>query len=89
LYLTDEEGSVRELVDGDGNVLDRITYGHYGNVVVETSLAAGGRFNYAGGAYDASTGLTQFDLRRYDPIQGRWLSQDPGGYAMGDFNLYR
>ena len=66
-----------------------MTYGPYGELLAETNPAHGDRFKYAGGAYDANTGLIQFGLRYYDAYSGRWISQDPGGYAMGDPNLYR
>ena len=41
-----------------------------------------------GEQYDASTGL-YYDLARYyDPSVGRFISQDPSGYAGGSSNLY-
>lgn len=58
-YLTDEEGSIQEIVDPNGNVLDRMDYGPFGELVSETNPSAGDRFKYAGGAYDPNTGLIQ------------------------------
>ena len=38
---------------------------------------------------DSSTGLDYHDARWYDPNAGSWISRDPGGFVMGDANLYR
>ena len=38
---------------------------------------------------DSETGLQYNRARYYDPKVGRWLSQDPLGFAAGDGNLYR
>ena len=36
---------------------------------------------------DSETGLQYNRARYYDPKVGRWLSQDPLGFAAGDGNL--
>lgn len=33
--------------------------------------------------YDAATGYYDNNARVYDPVAGRWLSQDPEGFAAG------
>jgi RHS repeat-associated protein len=45
-------------------------------------------FGYAGGLYDAATGLVRFGARDYDPSLGRWTAKDPVGLAGGSTNLY-
>ena len=47
------------------------------------------RFGYTGREFDAETGLQFNRARYYDPATGRWVSQDPKGFAAGDVNLYR
>ena len=42
---------------------------------------------YAGETFDTSTGLYYDHARYYDPQLGRFISQDPMGYACGN-NLY-
>jgi RHS repeat-associated protein len=50
-----------------------------------TSIA----FAFTGRLFDATTGLQNNLHRWYDPTVGRWLSEDPIGFAGGDANLYR
>src|SRR5579885_2098309 len=75
--LTDKLGSVREVVDSGGNVLDAITYDSYGNILNETNAAAGGSFRFTAGVYDSALGLTYL-WHRYVG-NGHWLSEDPEG----------
>ncbi|REJ70396.1 MAG: RHS repeat-associated core domain-containing protein, partial [Planctomycetota bacterium] len=42
-----------------------------------------------GRAFDDETGLQNNLHRWYDPVTGRWASEDPIGFAAGDANLYR
>jgi RHS repeat-associated protein len=45
-------------------------------------------FGFAGGLYDAATGLVRFGARDYDPGIGRWISKDPIRFDGGQANLY-
>jgi len=45
------------------------------------------RYRMAGQEYDQETGLYHMGARYYDPMLGRWLSEDPAGIA-GGLNLY-
>ncbi|GBC59939.1 hypothetical protein DENIS_0881 [Desulfonema ishimotonii] len=45
-------------------------------------------FGFAGGLYDADTGLIRFGHRDYDPDTGRWTAKDPILFAGGDTDLY-
>ncbi len=87
-YLTDRLGSVREIVDPTATVLDQISYATYGFVMIETNPSNGDRFKYNGGEFDFNIGLERFDARWTDPIDGRWISQDPLGLGP-DSNPYR
>jgi RHS repeat-associated protein len=87
-YLADNVGSVRQLVDNAGTVQDTVTYGDsYGTNPSDSGT--GDRFKFTGREYDSETGLYYYRARYYDPAVGRFLSQDPIGFAGGDTNLYR
>jgi RHS repeat-associated protein len=88
-YLTDDEGSVRDLVNNSGAVIDQIAYDAFGNVTAESAPTAGDRFKYTGSQYDAAVGLYYNVNRYYDPRTGVWTTQDPSGFGAGDANLYR
>jgi RHS repeat-associated protein len=88
-YLTDHEGSVRDIVDTSGTVLDHIAYDSYGNVTSESSPSNGDRFKFDGMAMDAAIGLYYDNARYYDSASGRFVSQDPTGFTSGDENLFR
>ena len=88
-YLTDRLGSVGDIVDNSGAVIDHIAYGAFGNVVSESNPSAGDQFKYAGMRYDAVSGLYYDNARWYDPASGRFVNLDPKGFAAGDADLYR
>jgi len=88
-YLTDNLGSVRDIVSTSGTELDHIVYDSFGNIVTETDASNGDRFKFAGMQYDATTGQYYDHARWYGPATGRFLASDPTGFAAGDSNLYR
>ena len=86
-YLTDNLGSVRDIVSSSGSELDHIVYDSFGNIVTETNASNGDRFKFAGMQYDSTTGQ-YFDLARwYGSGAGRFLSLDPAQFGAGDSNL--
>jgi len=88
-YLTDRLGSVNDLVNNSGTVIDHIAYSAFGQVLSESNAMVGDRFKYAGMQADAVTGLDFDQARWYDPSSGRFVSQDPMKFDSGDVNLYR
>ena len=88
-YLTDHLGTVRDLADPTGTVIDHIQYDSFGNVLSETNPDAGDRFKFTGREFDSETGLYYYRARYYDPSTGRFLGEDPLGFAAGDQNLFR
>ena len=85
--LADRQGSVVDLVDASGTVLNHFVYDSFGNRTGTT--AVGFRFGYTGRELDAQTGLYYYRARYYDPMVGRFISEDPIGFSAGDTNLYR
>ncbi len=82
-------GSVTDVVNVTGTDLDHIVYDPFGNIVTQTNATDGVRFGFAGMEYDSVTGLYYDHARYYDAVIGRFVSQDPMGFAAGDTNLYR
>jgi RHS repeat-associated protein len=87
--LADNQGTVKDLVDNSGAVLNHITYDSYGRVIAVTNPAVEFRYGYTGREQDNETALDYYRARYYDPSVGRFISQDPIGFSAGDSNLYR
>jgi len=87
--LTDHLGTVRDLVDNGGNVVNHLQYDSYGNVVFETFPAIDTRYLFTGREFDSETGLYYYRARYYDASVGRFISEDPIGFDGGDANLSR
>jgi RHS repeat-associated protein len=87
-YLTDQLGSVVAIASTSA-VLDQIVYDPFGNIVTQTNATDAVRFGFAGMEYDSVTGLYYDHARYYDAVIGRFVSQDPKGFAAGDADLYR
>jgi RHS repeat-associated protein len=87
--VKDRLGSVRALVDSQGQFVQSYTYDAWGNPLSNSSTLELSNFPFLfhGGAYSAATGLYQFRARWYSPELGRWLSPDPIGLE-GGLNLY-
>ncbi len=88
VYLTDNQGSVRDLVNWSGQVEDHLDYSGYG-VVTETNAAVGSRYGYDGYQYQVTLGLDYTWARWYNPSAGAWTTQDPLSFAAGQANLYQ
>jgi RHS repeat-associated protein len=88
-YLTDRQGSVRDVLDSSANVKDAISYDGWGNIVSETDSTKRGLYAWTGRLFDVETKLQNNRRRWYDPATARWMSQDPMGFDAGDSNLYR
>src|SRR5882724_13105122 len=88
-YFTDKLGSVRENTDGNGNVLDSITYDTFGNILAETHPASGDRFKYTGREWDSEIGQYFYRARYDSPTDGRFESEDPLGFSSGDTDIFR
>src|SRR6185369_5820122 len=88
-YGSDRLGSVRLNLSAAGALLNRNAYDAYGQRTSQTSSSNGDRFAYTGAELQADAGLQLHELRWYDPRTGRWTSEDPAGFAAGDYNLGR
>ena len=84
-YVTDVRGSVVAIVDRDGNITHKYQYDDFGKVV-QKEEADYNPFQYVGkyGVMYLSDNLYYMRARHYDPIIGRFLSEDP----IWSTNLY-
>ncbi|HEY4310194.1 MAG TPA: RHS repeat-associated core domain-containing protein [Pirellulales bacterium] len=93
--LDDNLNSIRDWIDNSGAVVAHNAFDAFGDL--EASLSSGtvnAVFGFTGVFRDSLTGFqyNQYGDSRgrwYDPETGRFLSQDPTGFAAGDANLYR
>jgi RHS repeat-associated protein len=88
-YLTyDQVGSLRVVADASGNVIKRVNYDSFGNIIEDTNTSFMVPFGFAGGLHNRDTGLVHFGYRDYDPDVGRWTAKDPILFAGGDTDFY-
>jgi RHS repeat-associated protein len=85
--LTDRQGTVKDLIDNDGNIIEHLTYDSFGKL--SNASTTGFRYGYTGREQDSETGLDYYRARYYDSANGRFISEDPIGFDAGDTNIYR
>ena len=92
--IKDHLGSVHALVDASGNVVEQYRSDAWGRTTVFDGVghplaqsAIGNRYVWQGRETSGATGLYYFRARWYDPVWGRWLSNDPIGIS-GGLNQY-
>ncbi len=82
-YHSNHQGSVIATTNSSGAVLNRYTYGPFG----ESAALTGTTHGYTGQRYDSETGLYYYKMRQYSAKLGRFLQPDPIG-MVGGINLY-
>jgi RHS repeat-associated protein len=88
-YLTDRLGSVRDMANATGGIVNHIEYDAFGGIVSESNPQLGDRFKYTGREWDSASGLYNYRARYYMPELGIFMSEDPIGFCAGDANLRR
>ena len=94
--FTDALGSLTTVASKDGSdwdVVHNVTTEYGGNRDQFGDTAGNDHLTsakvWAGHYIDPDTGLIEAKARWYDPVSGRFISQDPIGFSAGDANLYR
>lgn len=88
-YLTDNLGSVRDVADSTGAVVNHVSYDSFGRVLAQSAPTLGDRFLFTAREFDDETGLCFYRARYYSPAIGRFVSEDPVGFDAQDYNLHR
>jgi RHS repeat-associated protein len=84
-YLTDALGSTVELTDATGATEEQYSYSPYGSQSA-AGMTTSNSYAYTGREFDG-LGVDYYRARYYNPTTGRFLSEDPIGFA-GGLNLY-
>ncbi|MBK9337908.1 MAG: hypothetical protein IPM98_15720 [Lewinellaceae bacterium] len=89
-YHTNALGSVTQITNTAGAVVEQYEYDAYGKVSFFNgsysplaSSAIGNPHLFTGQRYDAESGLYFYKARYYSPVLGRFLQRDPLGYVDG------
>ena len=83
-------GSVTEISQPTGAVIEWVTYDVYGAATIRnrfgatvTSSAVGNPWLFTGREFDPESGLYHYRARAYDAVAGRFLQRDPLGFVDG------
>jgi len=88
LLFCDQVGTPLALATTDGHVVQTMQYDSFGNLLQVRGDAVRLPIGFAGGLFDADTGLTRFPWRDYDADTGRFTALDPMGAKGGDKDWY-
>ena len=88
-HLADHLGSIRDLLDNNGNTVNHYVYDSFGNVVSQTGETVISRYLYTGRESDEEIGLQYNRARYYIPELGIFTNEDPIEFEAEDYNLYR
>lgn len=86
-YQCDHLGTPLELIDVHGKIFWSARYRAWGGILRYGATDVVQALRFQGQYYDEETGLHYNRHRYYDPVTGRFLSQDPIGLSGGE-NLY-
>jgi len=87
-YHFDATGNTVAITDGSENVVNSYDYSPFGMILSETEAFAQ-PFKYVGKLGVMAEGdFYYMRARYYDPLVGRFISEDPMGFDGGDVNLY-
>jgi RHS repeat-associated protein len=85
-YQQDALRSVTSLSNGAGAVAKTYSFDSFGNTTASTGTLVN-PFQYTGREFDSETGLFFNRARYFDPLRGRFISEDPARF-FGGFNFY-
>ena len=86
LYLPtyDANGNVSEYIDESGELVAHYDYSPFGETLIESGdLASTFTHRFSTKPWCPVTGLYEYQMRKYRPEMGRWMSRDPMGVDKG------
>jgi RHS repeat-associated protein len=86
-YHHDSLQSVLGLSGHEGSLLQTMQYEPFGDTIATTGTSNDNRLHYTGREEDPDSGLYYYRARYYDPELGRFITEDPKGFAAG-INFY-
>ena len=89
-------GSITELTDDTGTIVQSYIYDSFGNTnvfdqngaIISIENGIVNPFSYTGREFDIEASLYYYRARYYDSNMGRFISEDPIRFSGGDINLY-
>jgi len=87
--LTDNLGTVRDLVNDAGAIQNHLKYDSFGQITAESNAAVDHIYAFTGRDRDDETSFYYYRARYYDAVNAKFISQDLLGFAAGDTNLSR
>ncbi len=86
--LTDRLGSVREVLNASGALVDQLNYDAFGQTISESASNWTGNYTFQGLRSDNATGILWAKYRG-TLSDGQWNAEDQTGFGAGDANLRR
>jgi RHS repeat-associated protein len=87
-YLTDHEGTVRDITNASGSVIDSISYDAFGKILSQTASTVTGYYGFQGMRMDQDLGGYLDGMRFLSWSTGRYSQQDQSGLGP-DADEYR
>jgi RHS repeat-associated protein len=88
-YLTSKLGTVRDIINAAGQVVNHYEYSSFGIPVFQLDPWFANRYLFTGRESTFDSGAYYYRARFYDSRRGRFLSLDPSCFEAGDINLFR
>ncbi len=99
-FHNDISGTPQIATDASGAVAWKESYQPFGGKLINAPASADNKIWFADKPYDATSGLSYFGARYYDPVSGRFMGVDPNQadftsphsfnrYAYGNNNPYK
>lgn len=88
-FITDQTGTVRDLVSNDGTTLNHYTYDSFGRLLSQSNQAITNDIFFSAREFSLASELGYFRTRYYSPSIGRFQQQDirtPYGYEAFNNN---